>query len=138
MFPNEPGIISYTIKGENFEEVDTKIKELEARNPNLILLDAEIKVSKDGKVIATARYAYVATKTFYINVWDCQAKLVVNNKTIKIPDEYQEDFLKLVESVVYDDNGGAINMSGIYRPVSAKSIELFKDLAKKIGIHNKL
>ena len=138
MFPNEPGVISYTIEGENFGEVDDKIKKLEQQNPNLIFLDAEIKTSKGGKVIATARYAYVATKVFYINVWDCQATLVVNNKTIEIPDEYQEDFLKLVESVVYDDNGGAINMSGVYRPISTRSVELFKDLAKKIGIFNKL
>jgi len=79
---------------------------------------------------------------FFIDVWNCQGRVVLwgekedwsDNKYIT-SDEYQYDeklHEELVNTVIYDDNDGAINMSGHYYPQSEKSQELFKEFIQTV------
>ena len=72
----------------------------------------------------------VASLEFFVNVWNCQAELVLAHggdctpaeEVLELDAELLEE---LVNQVVYDDNDGAINLSGQYFPQSKESLALF-------------
>ena len=80
---------------------------------------------------AIAEMVPVASLEFFVDVWNCQGTLVLvdgEQETWVTEDEWQYDpqlYGELVERVIYDDNDGAINMSGRYYPQTEESGELF-------------
>jgi hypothetical protein len=83
---------------------------------------------------AIAEMLPVASLEFFIDVWNCQGTLVLvdgEQETWVTKDEWQYDqelYGELVERVVYDDNDGAINMSGRYYAQTEESEGLFHKL----------
>jgi len=84
----------------------------------------------------------VKVRGFYIDVWNCRGTVVLwdgKNAEYITEDKYTFDrklYNELVETVVYDDNGGAINFSGHYYPQSDKAINLFNRLKKTLEVKN--
>lgn len=73
----------------------------------------------------------VASLEFSVNVWNCQAELYLvhdNDYTLAedVLDLDPEAVQALVDQVVHEDNGGAINMSGMYYPTSEESLAAFR------------
>jgi len=89
-------------------------------------LQAEILPSGKAEVTILP----VASLDFYVDVWNCQAELYLAHggkctpaeEVLELDAELLEE---LVDQVVYDDNDGAINMSGQYFPQSEESLALF-------------
>lgn len=72
----------------------------------------------------------VASLDFFVNVWNCQAQLYLAyggacELAEEVLDLDAEAVQELIDLVVYDDNGGAINMSGLYYPTSDESAAAF-------------
>ena len=75
----------------------------------------------------------VASLDFFVNVWNCQAELYLAHgsdctsaeEVLELDAEALEE---LLDRVVYDDNDGAINISGQYFPQSEESLALFSRL----------
>ena len=81
----------------------------------------------------------VASLEFFIDVRNCRGTLVLvdeKGKEAWITEEeweYNPDlYQQLIDRVVYDDNDGAINLSGRYYPQSSKSLELFQALVQTL------
>ena len=75
----------------------------------------------------------VASLEFFVNVWNCRAELyLAHGGDCTLADEVLELDAELLEElldhVVYDDNDGAINISGQYFPTSDESLALFHRL----------
>lgn len=92
-------------------------------------LQAEILPSGKAEVTILP----VASLEFFVNVWNCQAELYLAyggdctpaDEVLELDAEALEE---LIERVVYDDNDGAINISGQYFPQSEESLALFSRL----------
>jgi len=116
--------------------VNEDISELE-RKHSAVFIDGEIL--PDRTLIA--RLMPVSSLEFVVNVWNCQASVHIverENGSMRLKEEIKPDadpelFERLVDSVVYDDNDGAINMSGLYFPKSGKSVQLFRKLLAGAG-----
>lgn len=67
----------------------------------------------------------------YVDVWNCQAKIMLNKQTPlneeKLSEQQREALEKLKYYVIYTENGGAINWSGIY-PFSYFSLRLLEKI----------
>ena len=92
-------------------------------------LQAEILTSGKAEVTILP----VASLEFFVNVWNCQAELYLAHGGDCTPAEQvlelDADLLEeLQDRVVYDDNDGAINISGQYFPQSEESLALFSRL----------
>jgi len=92
-------------------------------------LQAEILPSGKAEVTILP----VASLEFFVNVWNCQAELYLAHGGDCTPAEQvlelDADLLEeLQDRVVYDDNDGAINISGQYFPQSEESLALFSRL----------
>jgi hypothetical protein len=75
----------------------------------------------------------VASLDFFVNVWNCQAELYLAHGGNCTPAEEvlemdAEAVKMLIDRVVYDDNNGAINMSGQYFPTSEESLAAFRQV----------
>ena len=76
----------------------------------------------------------VASDKFVVSVWNCQAKIMLaeGDKLIDFDEKYkdydEEKYQELCNTVIYDDNDGAINWSGLYYPKSERSLKLFEEL----------
>lgn len=76
----------------------------------------------------------VASNKFVVSVWNCQAKIMLaeGDKFIDFDEKYkdydEEKYEELCNTVIYDDNDGAINWSGLYYPKSERSLKLFEEL----------
>ena len=76
----------------------------------------------------------VASNEFLVSVWNCQAKIMLaeGDKFIDFDEKYkdydEEKYEELCNTVIYDDNDGAINWSGLYYPKSERSLKLFEEL----------
>ena len=95
-------------------------------------LDPPLAASKENVDALMSRRNYGALEV-YVNVWNCQAALVVGDKTeddFNLGPEQQEQLDQLKEKVIYDDNGGAINRSGHYYP----SQETLTNIVKLLGL----
>jgi len=73
----------------------------------------------------------VPSLEFFVNVWSCRAELYLvhgGNCTPagEVLELDAEAAQALVDQVVYEDNDGAINMSGMYYPTSQESLALFQ------------
>ena len=64
---------------------------------------------------------------WYVNVWNCQATIVVDDEPLDIEDFDRELYAELVWHVM-DSLGGAINLSGQYYPQDAEALEMFERL----------
>jgi len=113
---------------EVFIKAGTDEREYERKNQMRIL---------GGRMTEEGLYAEVIDVSlgFFIDVWDCQGRVVLwgeqsdwsDNEYI-LPKNYEFDEEAeeaLVNHVIYEDVGGAINSSGHYHPTSEKSRELF-------------
>jgi hypothetical protein len=66
----------------------------------------------------------------YLNVFDCQAKFLINGKELdeeKLTEKQREALEQLKNYVIYTENSGAINLSGIYS-LSSFSFELLQKI----------
>lgn len=75
----------------------------------------------------------VASLDFFVSVWNCQADLFVAYGGDCAPAEDVLDvdpttLQELINQVVYEDNDGAINVSGLYWPTGDESMALFQRL----------
>jgi hypothetical protein len=75
----------------------------------------------------------VASLDFFVNVWNCQAELYLVHGGDCTPAEDvvdldPEGLQALIDQVIYEDNDGAINMSGQYFPTSEESLAAFRRL----------
>lgn len=117
----EMGIVTITTEKKDISELE---KEMNAH-----FLWGE--VAADGKLTA---HMLPTTADFYVNVWNCQGTIVIG-ETVIHDGNFNFDvqlYEKLVETVVYDDNDGAINWSGLYYPRTYKSARLFKKFLKTL------
>ena len=61
----------------------------------------------------------------YVDVWNCQARLAVEeentHRIIDVPDGLPGRFEKVAERIIYEENHGAINISGLYYLKSDRS-----------------
>lgn len=70
----------------------------------------------------------VASNAWYVDVWNCQAHVMLDleDEPVCIDDDVDKALLeRLIEKVVYEDYGSAVNISGRYYPLSNESNELF-------------
>lgn len=95
------------------------------------LLQAEIL--GDGR--ARAEVLPVAEVSWFVNVWNCKADLVlVTGEGERYADELldlQPANLDALTASVISENGGGINMSGRYYPQSPESRQLFAWLMER-------
>ncbi len=82
-----------------------------------------------GDGTGTARFIPVASREFYVDVWNCSGTVVVNGEyvTEDLFDFDHELHDDLVTQVVENDNDGALNWSGQYHPRTEESLKLFRD-----------
>ena len=105
---------------------------------------AEVKVEVEGEeaIITVKKLRGVGQSRTYINVWDCHGTLVIDDKEEEtesigyfsvpkriITNENKDKLEKLLWQVL-EDNGSAINMSGIYY----LDKEHLEELEKLIGV----
>lgn len=95
-----------------------------------ILIEAYVETGGRAK----AKLMKVASVDFHVDVHNCTYRLKVrkNNLWVDFQEIYEkyddEIYHKLCKNVIYQDNDGAINISGIYYPKSPESVQLFKQL----------
>lgn len=95
-------------------------------------LDPPVPASKENvdSLMSRANYGMLQV---YVNVWNCQATLIVGDRSeddFNLDPAQAEQLEKLKDQVIYDDNGGAINWSGWYYP----SLETLKEIAKLLSL----
>ena len=101
-------------------------------NGSIHPLNTPVPATKENADALMSRANYGSLEV-YVNVWDCLAFLVVGEKT---EDDFnlspeQRAWLELVkEKVIYADNGGAINMSGLYYP----ALETLSKIVEILGL----
>lgn len=68
----------------------------------------------------------------FVNVWNCQASLAVDEghttRNIEVPTKLQAKFDKAAEKIIYDENHGMINMSGLYYPKTERSARTLRSI----------
>ena len=117
----EMGVVTVITESRDIEQLE---REMHAH-----FLWAE--VAADGKLIA---HMLPTTADFWVNVWNCRGTIVIGDTYIHDGNFDYDDKLyeELVNTVVYDDNDGAINWSGLYYPRTYKSARLFKKFLKTL------
>jgi len=86
------------------------------------------------------KYLLVASNEFYVDVWNMTARLgrrENNGKTCTILSVAPSDearFSELAERIIYEENEGAINISGHYFPITPKSAVDLRAIAARAGI----
>jgi len=71
----------------------------------------------------------------FIDVWDCQYSLALSKgyagtERIEVPAKLEKQLDKVANRIIYDENQGAINMSGMYYPKTEKSAKALLVLYK--------
>ena len=96
-----------------------------------IFVEGQIENDK-GKI----KIMKVASNKFVVDVWDCQARILLRDREqlFSFDEKYknydEKIYDELCNTVIYDDNDGAINMSGQYYAKSERSVKLFEELVK--------
>lgn len=93
---------------------------------NRIVLSAEHLGDGTSRVVALA----TANTHWYVNVWSCLADVVTigTDGEPRIIEGDADQLQAVIDHVVHDDHGGALNISGQYYPLSAESERLFQEL----------
>jgi len=105
---------------------------------NIPALERELGAKVIDAVIngesATVSVLPVADLSWCVDVWNCRADLALVGKDgahTYIDEQFEVDadqLEALIDRVVYDDNGGALNISGKYWPRSKASLRAFARL----------
>lgn len=119
---NTPRVIE--MSANEFFEISKK-PIIEKNGRKYILLGATLN---EGK--CKMEVIQVATDEFYVSVCDCKAKLFYKGHAIERNDKNKDIYDKLCDKIIYEDNDGAINMSGIYYPKTQESLKLFEKLIR--------
>ena len=68
----------------------------------------------------------------FVDVWNCQARLALEepnrHRIIEIPGKLQKRFDRIVDRIIYQENQGAINMSGLYYPKTDASARILQQV----------
>ena len=123
----------------DIQSFNEQISEYE-KQYNAKLIDA---IVEDGK--ARVRFLYPIGKMdgerVAVSVWDCRARLWIGQKEegmLNLTEEQKEAIEKWKEYVIYTENGGAINWSGIYLP-SPFAVQILKQILRgKVDAVNKI
>jgi len=91
---------------------------------------------------AEVEYEPVATLSWFVTVWDCDATITTADDDGQLGRslaQYKETatYQAVVNKVVYEDNSGAINISGMYYPKSQESLDLFEALLEETSSVNR-
>jgi len=105
------------------------IRQLE-KEMNAVFLRGEM--GADGKLTP---HMLPTTADFCVNVWNCRGVIIIGESDIHDDFDYDAQLYdELVQTVVYDDNDGAINWSGRYYPRTYKTARLFKKFLKTLKV----
>jgi len=124
--------VEFEVEFKNLEELWGRIAEYE-RRLKAKFIGADVESDAEGGR-AVARFIYpvgrIDDEEVAVSVWNCRAALFIGGKSedgFKLSEEQREAIERWKEYVIYEENGGAINWSGIYYP-SPYAVEILKEI----------
>jgi len=124
--------------GENINALNDKLRELEGKG--YVLVRGMVKQEPNGRYWFRGEFLKPKTTEWYVCVWNCKAHLVIKRPEgptniwyVYTPTEEAKKLAEqVIHQVVYKDNKGAINLSGVYYPLSDESVRLFEKLIEEL------
>jgi hypothetical protein len=110
-----------------FEKLLRDLEEIEVKYHAVVL---EVDVASDHARIHLL--CGIGCRDVYVSVWDCRATLILGDKTerdLPLNDEQKKILEAWKHYVIEDENGGALNWSGIYYP-SHESLQVLKAILR--------
>lgn len=114
---------TFYLKPMGFRELYREIENIEKKYHG-VLIRCEVRPD-----CVEATFIVGVEPNIYVAVWNCEAKLVINDELTEDDLQLSEEQRKVLEEwkryIIEDLNGGAINWSGNY-PVSHEALQVLK------------